>query len=127
MYPGGVGDLPPYASADLQGAAGSKVSDLFELGYDLRKPDSNALFNGAGSHCGLRSPRFNVVTQGTAGTTTHRFYCYNGTLDSVNQGWIRLRWSMDLADPQMDPNDTIVSIKIVSDEEQDPLPPDRTC
>jgi len=34
MYPGGVGDLPPYASADLQGVAGSKVSDLFELGYE---------------------------------------------------------------------------------------------
>jgi hypothetical protein len=121
LYPSGVEDLAPYASADLQGVAGAKVSDLFELGYDLRKPDSNAFFNLAGSHCGLRSPRFNVVTQGTAGTSTHRFYCYNGTLDSVNQGWIRLRWSMDFADPVMDPNDTILSIKIVSDEGQDPL------
>jgi len=120
-YPLGVEDLSPYASADLQGVAGAKVSDLFELGYDLRKPDSNAFYNGAGSHCGLRSPRFNVLTQGAAGTSTHRFYCSNGALDSVNSGWLRLRWTMDQADPVMDPNDTIQSIKIVADEGQDPL------
>jgi hypothetical protein len=121
-YPAGVNaDLAPYAAAQLQGVAGSKVSDLTELGYDLRKPDSNAFFNQAGSHCGLRSPRFNVVTQGVAGLSTHRFYCSYGTLDNVNQGWIRLRWTPDLADPPMDPLDTIQSISIVADEGQDPL------
>ena len=128
-YPAGINsDLAPYAAADLQGVAGAKVSDLTELGYDLRKPDSNAAFNQAGSHCGLRSPRFNVVTQGAAGLSTHRFYCFNGTLDNVNQGWIRLRWTppvagslADLADPPMDPLDTIQSISIVADEGQDPL------
>jgi hypothetical protein len=121
-YPTGVNaDLAPYAAAELQGVAGAKVSDLTELGYDLRKPDSNGYFNLAGSHCGLRSPRFNVVTQGAAGLSTHRFYCFNGTLDNVNQGWIRLRWTPDLADPLMDPSDTIQSITIVADEGQDPL------
>jgi len=120
-YPLGAEDLSPYATADLQGVAGANVSDLFELGYDLRNT-AIGLFAGGGSHCGLRSPRFNVVTQGAAGTSTHRFYCLNGVVDSVNLGWVRLRWTMDLADPAMDPSDTIQSIKIVADEGQDPVP-----
>jgi hypothetical protein len=120
LYPSGVEDLSPYAAADLQGVTGANVSDLFELGYDLRNT-AIGLFAGGGSHCGLRSPRFNVVTQGAAGTSTHRFYCYQGVVDSVNLGWVRLRWTMDQADPPMDPSDTIQSIKIVADEGQDPV------
>ncbi len=120
LYPLGVEDLSPYPAADLQGVAGANVSDLFELGYDLRNT-AIGLFAGAGSHCGLRSPRFNVVTQGAAGTSTHRFYCFNGAVDNVNLGWVRLRWTMDQADPPMDPSDTIQSIKIVADEGQDPV------
>lgn len=118
-YPAIDADLAPYAVADLQGVAGSNVADLTELGYDLRKPDSNLL---AGSHCGLRSPRFNVVTQAADGTTsTHRFYCWVGLSPFAGaiQGWIRLRWTPDLADPAMAQTDTIQSIKIVFDEGQD--------
>jgi hypothetical protein len=123
-YPVIDADLLPYAAAELQGVAGAKVADLTELGYDLRKPDSNALSNPVGSHCGLRSPRFSVVTTGASGaTTTHRFYCVNGFLpiDGANQGWVRLRWTPDQADPAMDPADTIQSIKIIFDEGVDPV------
>ncbi len=126
-YPAGIdADLAPYAVADLQGVAGSNVADLTELGYDLRKPDSTilgVLAPLAGSHCGVRSPRFNVVTQAADGTTsTHRFYCWNGSSpsDGAIQGWIRLRWTPDMADPAMAPTDTIQSIKIVFDEGLDP-------
>lgn len=122
LYPAGINtDLPPYAAAELQGVAGARVADLAELGYDLRKfffppvPD-----NPAGSHCGLRAPRFDVVTQGTAGPSTHFFYCVSGVVDNVNLGWLRMRWTPDQAVPPMDPADTIQSIKIVFDEGVDP-------
>jgi hypothetical protein len=117
-------DLAPYAGVDLQGVAGTSVADLTELGFDLRKPGSNSFFNVAGSQCGLRAPRFNVVTQGAAGTTTHRFYCFDGFIpvDGVNQGWVRLRWLPVQADPPMDLADTITSIQIIMDEGQDVVP-----
>jgi hypothetical protein len=124
-YPSTVsGELPPYAGVELQGVAGGSVADLTEIGFDLRKPGSNSFFNVAGSHCGLRAPRFNVVTQGAAGLTTHRFYCFDGVVpfDGVNQGWVRLRWLPVQADPPMDTSDTIVSMQIIMDEGQDVIP-----
>ena len=126
-YPFSVNvDVPPFAGVELQGVAGGSVADLSELGYDLRKPGSNSFFNLSGSHCGLRAPRFNVVTQGAAGVTTHRFYCVDGIipLDGLNQGWVRLRWLPEQADPPMDIADTIVSMRIILDEGQDLIPED---
>jgi len=124
-YPNSVsGDLSPLAGVDLQGVAGGSVADLTELGFDLRKPGSNSFFNVAGSQCGLRAPRFNVVTQGAAGVTTHRFYCVDGIIpfDGTNQGWVRLRWLPEQADPPMDVADTIVSMRVLLDEGQDVVP-----
>jgi hypothetical protein len=126
-YPNSVNvDLPPFAGVELQGVAGGSVADLTELGFDLRKAGSNSFFNLAGSHCGLRAPRFNVVTQGAAGTTTHRFYCADGIMpiDGFNQGWVRLRWLPEQADPPMDLADSITSMKIILDEGQDLIPED---
>lgn len=126
LYPAGIdADLAPFAAAELQGVAGARVADLAELGYDLRKfffapgvpPVAD---NWAGSHCGARAPRFNVVTQGTSGPpSTHFFYCVDGVSADVNLGWLRMRWTPDQAVPPMDQADTIQSIKIVFDEGQD--------
>src|SRR5712664_825377 len=120
LYPAGIDtDLPPYAAAELQGVAGARVADLAELGYDLRK--FFMPLNQAGSHCGLRAPRFDVVTQGMAGPpSTHFFYCLSGVVENINLAWIRMRWMPDQAVPPMDPADTIQSIKIVFDEGVDP-------
>ena len=85
--------------------------DVTELGYDLRKPDSQ--FDPRGSHCGGGAPRFEAVT--TSGTVEFGPGCNNPpTSTVVGQGWIRLRWNVDMHN--------VKALYIAFDEGQDTGP-----
>jgi hypothetical protein len=97
---------------ELKGAEGEVVS---ELGYDIRK--GGAVNSAIGSHCGAGAPRFNVVTD----FGTHLVGCGSppGTVMSSSSGWMRLRWTPEMAFPPIPATAPIRSLAIVFDEGQD--------
>ena len=95
------------AVATLKNVKGITVS---ELGFDLRKPDSED--GDRGSHCGAGAPRFNVTT--SSGT---QFIGCNSLVVTgpTSNGFIRLRYNGPaIANVQ--------SISIVADEAEDTGP-----
>jgi len=72
-----------------------KGTTLTELGYDIRKYGLGTSFGPLGSHCGAGAPRFDIVT------TTDIFFlgCSSPppTMETLGDGWIRLRWSPVMA------------------------------
>jgi hypothetical protein len=90
---------PSAAGADLKGVRGVQI---YELGYDLRKPlDFAAAAGASGSHCGPRSPRFEITTKNRQGQTSTSYMFVDRTGDGctlpppVQEGqpyWLRLRW-----------------------------------
>jgi hypothetical protein len=92
---------------------GVKGRDIFELGYDIRKPGASRV-DPRGSHCGGGAPRFNIVTKD--GTTIF-IGCNSVPPPDVNDagiGWQRLRWYVEV------PN--VRRLSIVFDEGQDTGP-----
>lgn len=82
--------------------------DVTELGYDIRKAGDQV--DPRGSHCGGGAPRFEVVT--TSGTVVFGPGCNNAASSAVvGDGWLRLRWTVDLHDVQ--------AVYIAFDEGQD--------
>src|SRR5437899_1132519 len=113
------------ATAELINVKGTTV---MELGYDIRKPgldppDTHAGVRG--SHCGAGAPRFDVVT-------TDGFFFVGCSspppnVETVGQGWIRLRWGVGGVVLGFNPptfalvpiTGTVQRIVIVFDEAQD--------
>src|SRR3989442_1617992 len=98
---------------------------LTELGYDIRKFGAGTHLSAVGSHCGAGAPRFNVIT------TADSFFigCSSPPPDTetLETGWIRLRWGMagvamgfsSTTFTVMPITGTVQRIVIVFDEAQD--------
>jgi hypothetical protein len=69
---------------------------ITELGYDLRKPTGVA--DRAGSTCSVQAPMFQVV----ASSGVYYVGCQSPspTSQSAGNGWLRLRWTVSIADVQ---------------------------
>jgi hypothetical protein len=86
-----VGPTSNNASVEVELHNPKGITNLTELGYDIRKRGS---LNVAGSHCGAGAPRFDIVT------TTDTFFlgCNSPPpTQTVGDGWTRLRWSPVMA------------------------------
>jgi hypothetical protein len=97
------------AGATILGVTGIALT---ELGYDLRKPET--VTDDRGSHCGVASPRFKVVTQDNR---THVIGCLSSPIVTAAGDWIRLRWGPSVASPPI--TLPVKSIQIVLEEGQD--------
>ncbi len=108
------------AGAELHNVKGIT---LFELGYDIRKfgPSASPL----GSHCGAGAPRFNILT--TAGFFFLGCSSPPPDVETVGNGWVRLRWGGSFPLLGFSPptfalvpiTGTVKRIQIVFDEAQD--------
>src|SRR5438105_11842626 len=99
-----------YAGAKINGVQGMVV---FELGYDLRKPDGTS--SARGSHCGELGPYFHIVA---SDGTTHDLPCMETVPElaapatAPSPFWQRLRWFLT-------PAITVKEISILFKDGQD--------
>jgi hypothetical protein len=105
-----------------------KNTNISELGYDIRKPNSTV--DPSGSACGAGAPRFNVTT---LNNLTYFVGCNSPSADivTVGSGWLRLHWGTPgvlMAYPAAGGGPVnifgfgIQSVSIVFDEGQDTVP-----
>ena len=87
---------------------------LTELGYDIRKPNSQN--DGRGSHCGAGAPRFDIVY--SDGSVDETLGCSIGSVANSGPAWQRLRFTP----PATPAGLTVSGLFIVYDEGTDTGP-----